>query len=163
MSKIGSLLALLLISAIGYSQTIDDSITDIRNKQVFSKWVYFKLTDTVTGEIIINDKFECGCGVLALAAVSIVKTERDTIRVIDGCNTNSYSKGQKVKIIPREGGGAELSQYLLPISGGPCVLVKKRFLSKKFKELKVIDSGYPLFNEYDKTILKTTWGQIIAK
>jgi hypothetical protein len=159
-SKICSLILLSLISGIGYSQNIDDSITDIRNKQVFSKWVYFKLTDTVKGEIIVNEKALVDCGVYATAALSIIKTGNDTIRVLDLCNTNNYSNGQNVKIIPQT---VPPFDVMLPISGGPSVLVKKKFLSKRYKELKVIDSGYPLFNEYDKTIVKTTWGQIIAQ
>jgi hypothetical protein len=153
-------LLFLLVSNCGYSQSIDDSIELIRTKEVYSKWIYFKFKDTITGEIIVNESPSVGCGVLALAALSIIKAGNDTIRVLDLCNTNSYSKGQKVEIVPQT---VPPFDVMLPISGGLGVLVKKRFLSKRYKELKVIDSGYPLFNEYDKTILRTTWGQIMAK
>ena len=154
---------IFLLGFQGYSQTMYDSISDIRNKKVFSKWNYIILKDTSVGVIVINTPAQAGCGVRIFAALSIVKMGNDTIRVIDGCNMDYYKEGQKIRIIPKAGNPDFSKCEGLPVSGGPGILVKKKFLSKRYIELRVIDSGYPLFNRYDTIVKKTTYGHIVAQ
>ena len=106
-------------------------------------WTFFQLTDTITGTILRHEKQMVACGHLAGASLTIVKTEKDTVRVIDLCNGKNYVKGQKIKIIPRT---EPTFQVNLPF------------------HVKWVDKGknkYILIsNKFDKVVLKTTWGHI---
>jgi len=161
MNKILFCLLFLLTNEFVYSQTGKDSLRTSYSDT--SKWVYFKVTDTLVGEILESNNSPCACGVRACASLSIIKVEKDTIRVLDLCNTNDYIKGQKVKIAPE---GKPLSQVMLPISyiidGEKLNKAKKSKIKKQVKREESVTSQ-PYYNDYDKTIFKTTWGQIIAR
>ena len=50
------------------------------------KWNFFQFNDTIEGIIIQHERQMTGCGVLATASLTIIKTDNDTIRVLDLCN-----------------------------------------------------------------------------
>ena len=102
------------------------------------KWVYFKLNDTIEIKIIEHHVAPVWCHEsLITASETIGNTGTDTIRVIELCNTNKvFIKGEIVKVIPMD---SPNSQVTLPL-----------YIGKD-----------PTFYEF--RVLKTTYGQIIAK
>ena len=142
-------LLILIIFALSiplYAQKIKEYHIDIPTDSLwknrfgyYDKWVYFELSNSITGKIINHQPADFGCGIWATASVTIVLTDKsDTIRVVDMCNMLRYKVGQIIKVIPRK--KPSFGLYLpLPL----------------FKE------GYPLSSIYDLTILRTTWGEIV--
>lgn len=65
-------------------------------------WKYFSLQDTIIGEVIYHAPASFGCGVLATASSTIIKTAlNDTMRILWLCNEQmNFIKFQIVKIIP---------------------------------------------------------------
>jgi hypothetical protein len=88
--------------------------------------------------------------------LTIIKTDNDTIRILDLCNNNDYSTGQQVKVIP----GSEpkfqvhIPSYII-ITGTKGMKMTKEQKKITEKELSTWHS-----NDYDERILKTTWGEI---
>lgn len=118
------------------------------------KWEFFQLEDTIKGVVIKHEQQMTGCGVLATASITIIKTDNDTIRVLDLCNKDNYIEGQKVKIIPRTE-----PQFQVNI---PCyILIDRRKKGDKNRKTKEVEKNIWHSNNFDESILKTTWGEII--
>lgn len=72
--------------------------------QCRTTWQYLNLKDTITGEVLYHAKASFGCGVLASASSTIIKTAlNDTMRILWLCNEEmNFSKFEIVKIIPAQ-------------------------------------------------------------
>lgn len=70
--------------------------------QCRTTWQYLNLKDTITGEVLYHAKASFGCGVLASASSTIIKTAlNDTMRILWLCNEEmNFSKFEIVKITP---------------------------------------------------------------
>ena len=62
--------------------------------QCRTTWQYLNLKDTITGEVLYHAKASFGCGVLASASSTIIKTAlNDTMRILWLCNEEmNFSK-----------------------------------------------------------------------
>lgn len=108
------------------------------------KWQYFNLQDTVHTTIISHLPATVYCGNMAFGSVSIVKTEaNDTIRILNLCNMERYSPGQKVVFKP-----AEKPNFSVHFSQTTVQYENK-------------DTLYEQPSAYDLKILKTAWGYAV--
>jgi hypothetical protein len=126
-------LLIFILSLKTYSQNSSDSIK--------KNWKYFKLKSNTQAFIVDHLPSPALCGPLAFASVTIVKTEDgETFRVLDLCNSKTYTTHQKIKIIPG---------------------IKPKF-NVIFLSQSVIkqNADNKLEPEYDYKILKTTWATI---
>lgn len=117
-------------SADGYSNNIE------------TNWVYFVLKDTLIAKVIEHNPASVDCGILATSSITVVVTNiRNTIRIIDLCNTSdNYKKDQIVKVLP---------------ATKPNFSVLKPYNWK----LNPQTNKFELFG-YDLSVLKTTWGEL---
>jgi hypothetical protein len=161
--KIFILSSLAFISLFAIGQTDCDTIKypKLLWNSFQCKWQFFILTDTIQGIIIKHEQQTIGCGTIATASLTIIKTENDTIRVLDLCNLMEYKTGQKVKIVPDTAPNFQvhIPSYTL-ITGYP---VKKRSKKEKEEQKKKTEAESKIWhsNEFDESVLKTTWGEII--
>jgi hypothetical protein len=67
-----------------------------------SKWTFFNLKDTIKFKIIYHIRASVDCGTLASASITIGITQtRDTIRVLELCNTKKdFKKDDLVIVVP---------------------------------------------------------------
>lgn len=115
------------------------------NNSYQCRWTFFQLTDTITGTIIRHEKQEVGCGIIATASLTIIKTDTDTIRVIGLCNQDSYESGQKIKIIPQN---EPSFQVWIPSYYDVVDKNTNKYFTRS--------------NDFDEVILRTTWGHLIV-
>lgn len=126
-------LLIFILSLKTYSQNNSDSIR--------KNWKYFKLKTNTKAFVIDHLPSPALCGTIAFASITIVKTEAgETFRVLDLCNSKTYKKNQKIKIIPRT---KPKFNVILP----------SQSTLKQNNETK-------LESEYDYKILRTTWAII---
>ena len=125
-------------------------------------WTFFTLTDTTNGIVVKHEQQHIGCGTKATASLTIIKTDNDTIRVLDLCNQSNYLVGCKVKIEPVANPNfqVQIPSYLLA-RGQQLKKMKSR--KKDYRKNKT-ENELPVWcsNEFDRVILKTTWGNIIS-
>lgn len=136
----------LLTTTYILGQTNCDSIQNPKlvGNSFQCNWIYFNLTEEKQGIILKHDKQLVKCGILATASLTIVKLGKDTIRVIDQCNTSNYKKGQKIKIFPTTEPPFQVHiPYYLDSSVSN--ITKRYFLRS---------------NLYDEIVVKTTWANI---
>jgi hypothetical protein len=155
-----SILSLTKLTVFGQADCDTIKYTKLLSNSYQCKWTFFTLNDTIEGVIVKHER-QTSCGGIATASLSIVKIDRDTIRVLDLCNIEDYKVGQRVKIIP----GAEpkfqvhIPSYII-ITG-----YRKRKMTKQEKkeQKKITKKELSLWraNDYDERILKTTWVQLI--
>ncbi len=106
MKRLLFIVSILMIAKSSVGQvTVNDSDkskTIIHDFSYKKKWEYFTLDDTISGTIIEYNRARMECGVLATAAMTILKTEnQDTIRVISLCyTTDKFKAGQNVRVKP---------------------------------------------------------------
>ena len=142
------LLTIFSVSVLTTSaQTECDTIEfhKLINNSFQCRWTFFQLPDTISGTIIRHDRQEVGCGIIATASLAIIKTDNDTIRVIDLCSQDSFKTGQKIKIDP----GKEPS-FQVWIPSNYDIVDKKEH------------KYFTWSNDFDATILKTAWGHLTA-
>jgi hypothetical protein len=152
---------LLLFSCAAWGQTPCD--TTINRNPSRCKWTYFKLDKSIEGAVIVHYKAGAGCGTFAFASLTIVKIDADTIRVLDLCNENLYLVGQKIKISPED---KPPFSVILPetlfLNGIRGAMSKK--MKRKIRKGQVKASDIPStpshIDEYDKSVLRTTWASI---
>lgn len=118
------------------------------------KWEFFQLEDTIMGVVIKHEQHMIECGVLATASLTIIKTDNDTIRVLDLCNKDNFIEGQKVKIIPRT---EPQFQVYIP----SYIIIDRRKKGDKKRKTKEVKKNIWHSNNFDESVLKTTWGEII--
>lgn len=138
-TQILSAFAQLNCDSVKYSKIINNSYA--------CNWQFFRLTGATKGVVIKHEKQTTACGVLATASLTIIKTDTDTIRVINLCNQNDYTVGQKVKIQPKS--EPQFQVYI------PCSFSKEKVEKENTTEKIRWHS-----NSFDKSISKTTWGLI---
>jgi hypothetical protein len=108
------------------------------------KWQFFLVKGTMEGSIIT---YNIGKGDKeGLASVAIIKAGRDTVRAIFAGNT-SHKPGDHVKIVSVKEPDEDL---LAPFDRDYYISEEKQ---RHKPECRV--------NEYDATVLKTTWGKIV--
>ncbi len=138
--KIGSLIVLNLLSFFVFGQADCDMLSE---NSFQCNWKFFQLPVITNGVVISYQKAPVSCGVYTAAALSIIETTEDTIRVISLCEDSNFVVGQNVQIIPNE-----TPNYRVTI---PFYLA-----------LLDVQQGETIYrsNEYDEVTLKTTWGKI---
>lgn len=105
-------------------------------------WKYFTLKKETNVSIIDHMPSPALCGTLAFASITIVKTEDgDIFRVLNLCNSETYTINKIIRIIPNS---PPSFNAILPY---------------KYYENSETKKNIPPLN-YDKTVLKTTWGTI---
>ena len=119
------------------------------------KWGFIKLNTLTKGIVIEHNKASGSCGVRAFASLSIIKINNDTIRVLDMCNQNLYTTGQKVQIIPADEPGFQVDIPYYCFIDGQKVIRKKEKKNHQSEDKFIAHS-----NNFDNTIFKTTWGQL---
>lgn len=148
--------------AIAQSSQAPPEYKKLLNNSFQDKWSYFELEDTLEATIIKHEKQEVGCGSFATASLSIVKTNNDdTLRILDLCNYDYYEKGTAIRVSPMKDvqGQVRIPNYVL-ISGEIMNPDKKK---RRKKVKRAIEPSIYRSNEFDETILKTTWGIIEEK
>ena len=144
------------LTSIAFGQTECDSIKypKLLNNSYQCKWTFFKLDKSIEGIIIEHDKAQGSCGTRAFASLTIVKTDKDTIRILGLCNENLYLIGQKVKVSPEN---EPSFQVHLPSTFIDGVRGTNKKGKRKKQEPPIL---VPTATAFDKSIIKTTWGQI---
>ncbi len=123
---------IFILSLKIYSQNDSDSIR--------KNWKYFHLKTNTKAFVIDHTPAPALCGTFAFSSITIVKTESgETFRVLDLCNSKSYKKNQKIKIMP---------------SDKPPFNVMLPSIITESNEGHILEFGY------EKTILETTWAII---
>ncbi len=112
------------------------------------KWIFWGIKNTIEGTVIAYDTVSTAAKGPATASVSIVKTGKDTVRIL-------FLNGAKIKtgdhVIVSQGKEPELD-VLVPFD-------RDFFLSEENKGNK----PQCRINEYDSRIFKTNWGKITDK
>ena len=127
------ILLIFILSLKTYSQNNSDSIR--------KNWKYFKLKTNTQAFVIDHLPSPALCGTLAFASVTIVQTEDgETFRVLNLCNSKTYTTHQKIKIIP------SIKPKFNVILPSQSVIMQNN------------ESKIEL--EYNNQILKTTWAII---
>ncbi|MTH15425.1 hypothetical protein [Flavobacterium sp. LC2016-01] len=125
----------LKIYSQNYTQEYSDSIP--------KNWKYFKLKQNQKAIIVDHIPIQILCGITAFASVTIVKnTKGDIFRVLNLCSLKKFIPNEMVNISPEK---APSYNVIFP---------KKYVIDSK--------SGNEIIqeNNYEKTILKTTWASI---
>jgi len=132
-----SLIIIILVSCSGNHTFYSKSKIDYK-----ALWQYYSLTDIIRGTIISHYSAEAFCGMSATGSLSIVKTNSDTIRVLDLCNMSKINVGSIVTIYP-----AEKPSFSVSLPTSTATFMRN-------------DTIYERPSDADLKILKTTWGQI---
>lgn len=93
---------ILFAGCIGKKQAnIDDEMRKMYEGR--RSWPYFKLSENTKG-VILSDVLTAGCGYVITASISVIKTDKkDTIRVLELCNSSKkFNIGDSVIIAPTE-------------------------------------------------------------
>jgi hypothetical protein len=146
--KIILLLKLILITQSAIGQTNCDTISYqmLLGNSFYCNWTFIEIPDTVSGVIIEHNKASVSCGILATASVSIMSIGNDTIRILDLCNIKEIEKGRNVIIVK-----ATASDFQVHL---PYYVLENEIRNKTVTYRT---------NDFDETILKTAWGQIIEQ
>jgi hypothetical protein len=136
----------------------------------FCRWSFFTLDKPVHGTVIQHNWSETGCGTLAFASITIVKTEQDTIRILELCNQTQYPVGQKIKITKGANPMERDNPYQVHLPCGMFIEGERIYFKTKKearqakrkarKEKPAVLAGTWTCGPYDQTILKTAWGDI---
>ena len=140
MRPISLLIGTILLS--GFYSCSTKKIYVFNTSDYKASWQYFDLKDTIQGIILRHQGAGVDCGNMAFGSVSIIKTDKDTIRVLDLCNMESIDEGRIITIYPDE----------KPSFG---VVFPTERLSYERN-----DTIYEMPSKYDRKILKTTWGSL---
>ena len=105
------------------------------------KWQIITFDDTIKLKVIEHQNAGVHCGTLATASITIGTFKNDTIRVLNLCNLENYSKNEIVKFIP---------------ANKPDFSVVLPYSTTYNPENKKIIPGF-----YEKNILKTTYGYAV--
>ncbi|MBW1654143.1 hypothetical protein [Flavobacterium quisquiliarum] len=126
---------ILILSLKIYSQESSDSIP--------KNWKYFELKQNEKAIIIDHIPIQILCGITAFASVTIVKnTKGDIFRVLNLCSLKKFTPNEQVNISPEKAPPFNVNfpkKYLIDSKSGNEIIQE---------------------NNYEKTILKTTWGSI---
>ncbi|WMX13141.1 hypothetical protein [Aureispira sp. CCB-E] len=109
-------------------------------------WEYISTTEKIKGIVLSNEISVGNCGGRAYASITIIKTHNDTLRILELCNLEDYSLGEEIFITPIKKPTFSVSigsNYILP-------KIKNKQVSKEEK----------LPTRFDKTVLKSIWGEI---
>ena len=142
------------LTSIAVGQTACDTIKypKLLDNSFHCKWAFFKLDKSIEGIIIDHHKADGSCGTSAFASLTIIKTDSDTIRVLSLCNENLYLVGQKVIVQSQNEPSFQVHLPFTHIIGSATKNKKKK---NKESSKAIVDTI-----NFDKLIIKTTWGQI---
>ncbi len=142
--KYFSVLILLVLCTTLQAQ---NDCSDVKKAQILTnsfqcQWQFFELKDTVQAIVIRHEKAYVPCAFKTSASVTILQSGNDTFRVIDVCNLETYKIGAKVRV-------SAISTPHYKVS------IPTYFYKDATKNTYVYRC-----NEYDETVLRTTWGHI---
>lgn len=129
---------LFLILVLSCKSTSNVEVTPY-NFSYQDNWKYFTLEDTITINVVEHLPAEAFCGNMAFASLTIAITERkDTIRIINLCNMDTYNQNDIVQFIPAD---------------KPEFFVNLPYSTIHNSETNELQPGF-----YDLNILETTYG-----
>ncbi len=110
-------------------------------------WKIIARRGRVSGQIIEFTEEQGRCGIEYVAAVAIIKTKKDTLRVIIGCFRDTLKVGENIRI--RITGMPNYDDVHIPVD------------ELYFDEQEKIGNPIVRVNKYDATITKTVFGYLL--
>jgi hypothetical protein len=110
-------------------------------------WDFFDIKGSLQGTIICWEQAQKNERDQNAASVAILKTSKETVRVLLPGNYATFQKGAHIKIAPAKEPDADLA---VPLDRDFYLSEEKRGAKPVFR-----------INIYDNSILKTTWGKVV--
>ncbi|MFT3934089.1 MAG: hypothetical protein QM726_10775 [Chitinophagaceae bacterium] len=88
-----------LLMGVGHNKKAKSSPETLDNCS--DRWQYLSSQDTMRGQVLFHAKATVACGILASASLTIIKTAKDTVRILELCNDRKdFKQWSMVKVIP---------------------------------------------------------------